>query len=71
MTLYAFWLFFFALVWYLHRENKREGYPLVDSHNQDYEGGLLGHPGTEDLHHATTVRAREPCTRRRRSAVRD
>ena len=28
VTLYAFWIFFFALVIYLHRENKREGYPL-------------------------------------------
>jgi photosynthetic reaction center H subunit len=28
MTLYAFWLFFFLLVLYLHQENKREGYPL-------------------------------------------
>lgn len=28
VTLYVFWLFFFALIFYLHRENKREGYPL-------------------------------------------
>lgn len=28
ITLYAFWLFFAGLVFYLHRENKREGYPL-------------------------------------------
>lgn len=28
IVLYAFWLFFFGLVWYLHREDKREGYPL-------------------------------------------
>ena len=28
MVLYAFWLFFFGLIYYLHRENKREGYPL-------------------------------------------
>lgn len=30
LTLYAFWIFFAGLVYYLHRENKREGYPLVD-----------------------------------------
>jgi photosynthetic reaction center H subunit len=36
LALYGFWLFFFGLVWYLHRENKREGYPLVDSHNPNY-----------------------------------
>ena len=28
ITLYAFWLFFAGLIFYLHRENKREGYPL-------------------------------------------
>jgi photosynthetic reaction center H subunit len=29
LTLYLFWGFFAALVIYLHRENKREGYPLL------------------------------------------
>ncbi len=29
LALYAFWLFFAGLIYYLHRENKREGYPLV------------------------------------------
>ena len=28
LTLYLFWAFFFVLVLYLHRESKREGYPL-------------------------------------------
>ncbi len=28
VVLYAFWAFFAGLVYYLHRENKREGYPL-------------------------------------------
>jgi photosynthetic reaction center H subunit len=28
LTLYAFWVFFAGLIIYLHRENKREGYPL-------------------------------------------
>lgn len=41
LALYAFWLFFFGLVVYLHRENKREGYPTVDSHNAAYTGGNL------------------------------
>jgi photosynthetic reaction center H subunit len=31
LALYAFWLFFAGLVFYLHREDKREGYPLVSS----------------------------------------
>ena len=29
IALYAFWLFFAGLVFYLRREDKREGYPLV------------------------------------------
>lgn len=29
ISLYVFWLFFAALVFWLHRESKREGYPLV------------------------------------------
>jgi photosynthetic reaction center H subunit len=28
-TLYAFWVFFAGLIFYLRREDKREGYPLV------------------------------------------
>jgi photosynthetic reaction center H subunit len=28
LTLYLFWVFFAGLVYYLHRESKREGYPL-------------------------------------------
>ncbi|MBY0335823.1 MAG: photosynthetic reaction center subunit H [Acetobacteraceae bacterium] len=29
VSLYGFWIFFAALIAYLHRENKREGYPLI------------------------------------------
>jgi photosynthetic reaction center H subunit len=29
LTLYGFWLFFAGLIFYLRREDKREGYPLV------------------------------------------
>lgn len=28
VVLYAFWIFFFALIFYLRREDRREGYPL-------------------------------------------
>ena len=28
LALYVFWIFFFSLVIYLHREGKREGWPL-------------------------------------------
>jgi photosynthetic reaction center H subunit len=40
LTLYAFWIFFFCLIFYLRREDKREGYPLIG------EGGRrhLGFP---------------------------
>ena len=29
IALYAFWIFFAGLIFYLRREDKREGYPLV------------------------------------------
>ncbi len=29
LVLYAFWIFFAGLIYYLHREGKREGYPLL------------------------------------------
>ena len=28
IALYVFWVFFAGLIYYLHQENKREGYPL-------------------------------------------
>jgi photosynthetic reaction center H subunit len=31
IVLYVFWIFFAGLVFYLHREDKREGYPLESS----------------------------------------
>jgi photosynthetic reaction center H subunit len=37
IALYAFWLFFAGLVFYLRREDKREGYPL-DSPQGPREG---------------------------------
>lgn len=38
VVLYAFWIFFAGLVFYLVRENKREGYPLVAP---EREGGRV------------------------------
>ena len=35
VTLYAFWVFFALLVWYIRKEDRREGYPLED----DISGG--------------------------------
>ena len=37
IALYAFWLFFFGLVIYLRREDRREGYPL-ESPQEPREG---------------------------------
>ena len=37
LTLYAFWIFFFGLIYYLRREDKREGYPL----DSDRKGVLV------------------------------
>lgn len=34
VALYAFWLFFAGLIYYLHSENKREGYPLISDRNE-------------------------------------
>jgi photosynthetic reaction center H subunit len=42
LTLYLFWLFFAGLVYYLHRENKREGYPLSTSSRR--RGPVVGFP---------------------------
>ncbi|KAA2238083.1 photosynthetic reaction center subunit H [Salinarimonas soli] len=35
VTLYAFWAFFGALVFYLRREDKREGYPLISDRSDN------------------------------------
>lgn len=37
IVLYAFWVFFAGLIYYLHREDKREGYPL----ESDRSGGRI------------------------------
>lgn len=41
--LYVFWLFFAGLIWYLHRESKREGYPLVGD-NPNSRVSIVGYP---------------------------
>ncbi|MDX2264184.1 MAG: photosynthetic reaction center subunit H [Hyphomicrobiales bacterium] len=40
IVLYAFWIFFFGLIFYLRREDRREGYPLVSD-----VGGVPENPG--------------------------
>ena len=34
IVLYVFWAFFAGLIYYLLRENKREGYPLVSDRSK-------------------------------------
>jgi photosynthetic reaction center H subunit len=42
VTLYVFWLFFAGLIYWLRREDKREGYPLVSDLPE--EQGITGFP---------------------------
>lgn len=43
VMLYLFWGFFAALIYYLHQENKREGYPL-DADRMDDRVEVVGFP---------------------------
>ncbi len=52
IVLYAFWLFFFGLIYYLRREDKREGYPL------ESEGGpVQGFPAVPETKVFNTAHA--------------
>ncbi|MBW4024451.1 MAG: photosynthetic reaction center subunit H [Proteobacteria bacterium] len=68
MTLYAFWAFFAGLVFYLRREDKREGYPLVsemigESDKAVTEGfPLLPRPKMFRLYHGGVSYAPRPET---------
>jgi photosynthetic reaction center H subunit len=56
LVLYAFWLFFAALIWYLARENRREGYPL-ETHTGAKLNGWIGipEPKTYRLHDGSEI----------------
>jgi photosynthetic reaction center H subunit len=43
LVLYMFWIFFAGLIYYLARENRREGYPL-ETHRGTSHGGWIGVP---------------------------
>ena len=43
MVLYAFWIFFAGLIFYLRREDKREGYPLKSDRSSYIQ--VVGFPG--------------------------
>ena len=47
VVLYMFWVFFAGLIYYLHRENKREGYPL-ESDTGMGRNRYEGFPATPD-----------------------
>ena len=49
MVLYAFWFFFFGLMLYLRREDKREGYPLVSNEPGRTHQGFPAHPGPKEF----------------------
>jgi photosynthetic reaction center H subunit len=44
IVLYAFWVFFAGLIFYLHRENKREGYPLETERSAGSRVAVRGFP---------------------------
>jgi photosynthetic reaction center H subunit len=64
VALYVFWAFFAGLIYYLHRENKREGYPLVSSRSTagvTVEGfPFTPKPKTYLLPHGGTVSVPDP-----------
>lgn len=72
MTLYVFWLFFAGLIYYLRREDKREGYPLESTRSRDIR--IVGWPPmpapkTFKLHDGTLVSAPRPAARREAPAA--
>lgn len=44
MTLYVFWIFFAGLIYYLRREDKREGYPLESDRGASRPVRIQGFP---------------------------
>ena len=59
VVLYGFWIFFAGLVYYLHREDKREGYPLV----YDGNGGRVVVQGWPEVPPPKTFRLADGSTR--------
>ncbi len=58
IALYAFWVFFAGLIYYLHREDKREGYPL-ESDRSDRSGGRVKVQGWPRVPKAKTFHLRD------------
>ena len=52
LVLYAFWIFFAGLIYYLARENHREGYPMETEHGRGIIAGWpIPEPKTYKLAH--------------------
>lgn len=51
LALYAFWVFFAGLIYYLQRETKREGFPLEGDRPDEtmVTPGLIGTPGPKEF----------------------
>lgn len=63
LVLYAFWIFFAGLIYYLHQENKREGYPLesnVPGRNKIVGFPPMPAPKTYLLPHGGTMTVPRP-----------
>lgn len=66
IVLYAFWVFFAGLIYYLHRENKREGYPLESDRS-----GRITHQGWPSVPSPKTFRMADGSTVQVPNARRD
>jgi photosynthetic reaction center H subunit len=60
VLLYAFWLFFALLVYYLRREDKREGYPLQSDRRNVVVQGFPAAPGPKLYPHAAAGHGEAP-----------
>jgi photosynthetic reaction center H subunit len=59
VVLYAFWLFFAGLIWYLRGEDRREGYPLEESNGRlrEHDFVLIPEPKTFRLANGKNIKA--------------
>ena len=65
LVLYAFWIFFFGLIFYLVRENHREGYPVdTEGGSRGVKGWPIPGPKTFKLAHGGGTAARVPPSHR-------
>lgn len=60
LMIYLFWIFFAGLLFYIRREDRREGYPLFNENSNSYKSGdflFIPPPKTFILPHGGTVSA--------------